>query len=104
MSTNIQIVNNIFWVFFLESLFSYYITATEFWHPAICWMTILISLFSVIGVVIMDGSVAIAAIAVYVDIHCYINLPILKKSNIRFFKIIWFFKKYLKFSKKDQKY
>ena len=51
----------------------------------------------------MDGSVAIAAIAVYVDIHCYINLPILKKSNIRFFKIIWFFKKYLKFSK-NQKY
>ena len=45
-----------------------------FCHPAICWMTILISLFSVIGVVIMDGTVAIAPIVVYVDIHCYINL------------------------------
>ena len=49
-------------------------------------MTILISLFSVIGVVIMDGSVAIAAIAVYVDIHCYINLPILKNQTFVFSK------------------
>ena len=49
----------------------------------------------------MDGSVAIAAIAVYVDIHCYINLPILKKSNIRFFKIIWFFKKIFEVFKKN---
>ena len=57
-----------------------------FCHPAICWMTILISLFSVIGVVIMDGSVAIAAIAVYVDIHCYINLPILKNQTFVFSK------------------
>ena len=57
-----------------------------FCHPAICWMTILISLFSVIGVVIMDGSVAIAAIAVYVDIHCYINLPILKNQTSVFSK------------------
>ena len=54
-------------------------------------MTILISLFSVIGVVIMDGSVAIAAIAVYVDIHCYINLPIFKKIKLPFFQNNLFF-------------
>ena len=49
-------------------------------------MTILISHVSVIGVVIMDGSVAIAVIAVYVVIHCFINLPILKKIKHPFFQ------------------
>ena len=49
-------------------------------------MTILISHVSVIGVVIMDGSVTIAEIAVYDDIHCYINLPILKNQTFVFSK------------------
>ena len=49
-------------------------------------MTILISHVSVIGVVIMDGSVTKAEIAVYDDIHCYINLPILKNQTFVFSK------------------